>query len=100
MATLTDTNILLRLLQPRHPHCQIAERVLDLLRARNEVLNKQLYTHTKKRSQLLGMSFTDGPFAADYFRSNSFRPKNSSQVFLSKTSGLHQVMQYLYRSSL
>jgi predicted nucleic acid-binding protein len=39
VAVLTDTNILLRLLQPHHPHCQIAERALDILRARNEVLN-------------------------------------------------------------
>lgn len=39
MAVLTDTNILLRLLQPHHPHCQIAERALDILRARNEILN-------------------------------------------------------------
>src|SRR5438046_10447510 len=39
MAILTDTNILLRLLQPHHPHCQIAERALDVLRARNEILN-------------------------------------------------------------
>lgn len=38
MAVLTDTNILLRLLQPHHPHSQIAERALDVLRARNEVL--------------------------------------------------------------
>ena len=39
MAVLTDTNIFLRLLQPHHPHCQIAERALDFLRAREEVLN-------------------------------------------------------------
>lgn len=39
MPVLTDTNILLRLLQPHHPHCPIAERALDLLRARNEILN-------------------------------------------------------------
>src|SRR5436305_11195977 len=64
------------------------------------LLNKQLCTHAKKGSQLLGMSFADCPFAAYYFRSNSFRPKNSSQVFLGKASGLYQVMQYLYRSSL
>jgi predicted nucleic acid-binding protein len=38
MATLTDTNILLRLLQPHHPHCLIAERALDVLRARKEIL--------------------------------------------------------------
>ena len=39
MAVLTDTNIFLRLLQPHHPHCQIAGQVLDFLRAREEVLN-------------------------------------------------------------
>src|SRR5437763_7124478 len=39
MAVLTDTNILLRLLQPHHAHCSIAERALDMLRARQETLN-------------------------------------------------------------
>ena len=38
MAVLTDTNILLRLLQPHHPHCRIAERALDIPRARNEMI--------------------------------------------------------------
>jgi predicted nucleic acid-binding protein len=36
MAELTDTNVFLRLLQPHHPHCRIAERALDLLRVRGE----------------------------------------------------------------
>jgi predicted nucleic acid-binding protein len=39
MAVLLDTNILLRLLQPHHPHCVLAERALNTLRGRNEVLN-------------------------------------------------------------
>jgi predicted nucleic acid-binding protein len=39
MAVLLDTNILLRLLQPHHPHCPLAERALNTLRRRNEVLN-------------------------------------------------------------
>ena len=39
MAVLTDTNIFLRLLQPNHPHCRIAEKALDFLRAREEILN-------------------------------------------------------------
>lgn len=39
MAVLTDTNIFLGLLQPHHPHCQVAGRALDTLRAREEVLN-------------------------------------------------------------
>src|ERR1039457_166235 len=39
MAVLLDTNILLRLLQPHHPHCALAERALSTLRKRNEVLN-------------------------------------------------------------
>jgi predicted nucleic acid-binding protein len=39
MAVLLDTNILLRLLQPHHPHCPAAERALMILRNRNEVLN-------------------------------------------------------------
>lgn len=38
MAVLLDTNILLRLLQPHHPHCASAEHALLTLRARNEVL--------------------------------------------------------------
>jgi predicted nucleic acid-binding protein len=39
MAVLTDINIFLRILQPHHPHCRIAERALDFLRAREEILN-------------------------------------------------------------
>jgi hypothetical protein len=39
MAVLTEPNILLRLLQPHHPHSKVAQRALDILRARNEVLN-------------------------------------------------------------
>lgn len=39
MAVLLDTNILLRLLQPHHPHCIRAERALNTLRNKNEVLN-------------------------------------------------------------
>lgn len=39
MPVLTDTNVFLRLLQPHHPHCQAAERALDVLRLRNEILN-------------------------------------------------------------
>jgi len=38
MAALADTNIFLRLPQPHHPHCRIAEPALDFLRAREEVL--------------------------------------------------------------
>jgi predicted nucleic acid-binding protein len=38
MAVLTDTNILLRLQQPHHPHCPIARRALDILRTRNQPL--------------------------------------------------------------
>jgi predicted nucleic acid-binding protein len=38
MAVLTDTNIFLRLLQPHHPHCPVAERALDGLRADEELL--------------------------------------------------------------
>ncbi len=36
MAILLDTNILLRLLQPHHPHCSIAERAVDALHRRHE----------------------------------------------------------------
>jgi len=39
MPVLVDTNILLRLLQPQHPHARIAEEALDELRRRDEVLN-------------------------------------------------------------
>jgi predicted nucleic acid-binding protein len=38
MAVLVDTNILLRLLQPHHPHCFMAERAISVLHGRNEVL--------------------------------------------------------------
>lgn len=38
MAVLLDTNILLRLSQPHHPHCFIAERAINALHSRNEVL--------------------------------------------------------------
>jgi predicted nucleic acid-binding protein len=39
MTILTDTNILLRLLQPHHPHCALVERAVGTLRTRNETLN-------------------------------------------------------------
>jgi predicted nucleic acid-binding protein len=39
MAILIDTNILLRLLQPHHPHCDLVERALGTLRTQNETLN-------------------------------------------------------------
>ena len=39
MAILIDTNILLRLLQPHHPHCALVERALATLRTRNETFN-------------------------------------------------------------
>jgi predicted nucleic acid-binding protein len=39
MAVLLDTNILLLLLQPHHAHSPLAERALNILRKRNEVLN-------------------------------------------------------------
>jgi predicted nucleic acid-binding protein len=39
MAILVDTNILLRLLQPHHPHCALVERAVGVLRTRNETLN-------------------------------------------------------------
>jgi predicted nucleic acid-binding protein len=39
VAVLLDTNILLRLLQPHHPHSPLAERALNSLRGRNEVLH-------------------------------------------------------------
>jgi predicted nucleic acid-binding protein len=39
MAILIDTNILLRLLQPHHPHCALVERAVGILRTRNETLN-------------------------------------------------------------
>ena len=38
MAILVDTNILLRLLQPHHPHSGIAERAVATLRSQNEAL--------------------------------------------------------------
>jgi len=38
MAFLIDTNILLRSVQPHHPHCSIAERALAVLRVRDEAL--------------------------------------------------------------
>jgi len=39
MAILIDTNILLRLLQPHHPHAAVAERAVGTLRTQNETLN-------------------------------------------------------------
>lgn len=38
MAVLVDTNVLLRLLQPHHPHASIAQAALDVLRGRSEPL--------------------------------------------------------------
>jgi predicted nucleic acid-binding protein len=39
MAFLIDTNILLRTLQPHHPHCAAAERAVAALRIRDEALH-------------------------------------------------------------
>lgn len=39
MAVLVDTNILLRLLQPQHPHSGIAENAVEVLRRGSEALN-------------------------------------------------------------
>ncbi len=39
MAILIDTNILLRSVQPHHPHSGMAERAVNALRRRNETLN-------------------------------------------------------------
>jgi predicted nucleic acid-binding protein len=39
MAILLDTNILLRLLQPQHPHSLIAEHALTILRKEEKILN-------------------------------------------------------------
>jgi predicted nucleic acid-binding protein len=36
MAALVDTNVLLRLVQPNHPHTAIAERALNLLYSQGE----------------------------------------------------------------
>lgn len=38
MAVLIDTNVLLRTLQPHHPHCSIAERAITHLRTYDEAL--------------------------------------------------------------
>ncbi|MGO9011148.1 MAG: type II toxin-antitoxin system VapC family toxin [Bryobacteraceae bacterium] len=39
MAILIDTNILLRTMQPHHPHCAAAERAVAALRIREETLH-------------------------------------------------------------
>jgi predicted nucleic acid-binding protein len=39
MAFSIDTNILLRAIQPHHPHCAHAERAVAALRGRKEVLH-------------------------------------------------------------
>lgn len=39
MAVLVDTNILLRAMQPHHPHCAPAERAVAALRMRQEALH-------------------------------------------------------------
>ena len=38
MAILVDSNILLRSMQPHHPHCSLAENAITALRLRNETL--------------------------------------------------------------
>jgi predicted nucleic acid-binding protein len=38
MPVLLDTNILLRTLQPAHPHCAVAERAIQRLRNRHETV--------------------------------------------------------------
>src|SRR5579872_7282311 len=38
MAVLIDTNILLRSMQPHHPHCSLAGSAITALRLRNETL--------------------------------------------------------------
>lgn len=38
MPVLLDTNILVRALQPAHPHCSIAERAITSLHSRRETL--------------------------------------------------------------
>ena len=38
MSVLVDTNILVRLLQPHHPHCTLAEQALAALHAKKENL--------------------------------------------------------------
>jgi predicted nucleic acid-binding protein len=38
MAILIDANVLLRLLQPHHPHCHVVQRALSTLRTNNETL--------------------------------------------------------------
>ena len=38
MSVLVDTNVLLRLLQPHHPHCVLAEKALASLRRKGENL--------------------------------------------------------------
>ncbi|MGO9255521.1 MAG: type II toxin-antitoxin system VapC family toxin [Bryobacteraceae bacterium] len=39
MAVLADTNILLRFVQPQHPHCAMVERAVGVFRTRNETMN-------------------------------------------------------------
>jgi predicted nucleic acid-binding protein len=41
MATLIDTNVLLRLTQPHHPHCALAERAVATLRTTIMTFNVQ-----------------------------------------------------------
>jgi len=64
MAILIDTNILLRLLQPHHPQCQLAERALAVLRNRNEVLHVagqnliELWAVATRPAELNGLGMT------------------------------------------
>ena len=39
MSILVDTNILLRFVQPQHPHCAIVERAVGIFRTMDEPLN-------------------------------------------------------------
>jgi len=39
MAVLIDSNILLRFVQPHHPHCALVERAVGVLRTRGESLH-------------------------------------------------------------
>ena len=39
MSILVDTNILLRFVQPQHPHCAMVERAVGIFRTMDEPLN-------------------------------------------------------------
>lgn len=71
MTVLLDTNILVRLMQPQHPHTQIAKRAIQLLKSRNETLFivqqniVEFWAVTTRAIAANGLAFTTEQTAAE-----------------------------------